>query len=106
MRTPLRDHPLMRRGDISNWPPLWTQGTKGGGTTILRGEVGVLRYIHLAAQQSKKCYLVIEHNGQHYVGALLFDDSAFCSQICTLLQQHLGRSIKEIGDLEVSFTPK
>src|SRR5439155_16670591 len=23
MRTPLRDHPLMRRGPISNWPPLW-----------------------------------------------------------------------------------
>ena len=106
MRTPLRDHPLMRRGDFSNWPPLWTQGTKEGDTTIVRGEVGVLRYVHLAAQQSKKCYLVIEHNGQNYVGALLFDDSAFCSQLCALLQQHLGQSIKEIGDLEVSFTPK
>jgi ABC-type uncharacterized transport system substrate-binding protein len=22
MHTPLRDHPLMRRGDISNWPPV------------------------------------------------------------------------------------
>jgi hypothetical protein len=40
------------------------------------------------------------------VGALLFADSVFCSQVCALLQQHLGRSIKEIGDLEVSFTPK
>jgi hypothetical protein len=73
---------------------------------MLRGEVGVLRYVHLTAQESKKCYLVIEHNGQHYVGALLFDDSDFCSQICALLQQHLGRSVKEIGDLEVTFTPK
>lgn len=103
---PLRDHPLMRRADISNWPRVWTQGTKARGTTILKGEVGVLRYIHLTAQQSQKCYLVIEHNGQHYVGGLLLDDSAFCSQICALLQQNIGRSIKEIGELEVSFTPK
>jgi len=41
-----------------------------------------------------------------YVGTLLFADSVFCAQVCALLQQHLGRSIKEIGDLEVSFTPK
>jgi hypothetical protein len=96
----------MRRADIPIGPPVWTQGTKARGTTILKGEVGVLRYIHLTAQQSQKCYLVIEHNGQHYVGGLLLDDSAFCSQICALLQQNIGRSIKEIGELEVSFTPK
>jgi hypothetical protein len=48
----------------------------------------------------------MEYDGQHYVGSLVFDDSAFCAQICAVLQQHLGRSIKEIGDLEVSFTPK
>jgi hypothetical protein len=29
MRTPLRDHPLMRRGPISNWPPLWMLANVG-----------------------------------------------------------------------------
>jgi hypothetical protein len=106
MGTPLRDHPLMRRGPVSNWPPFWTQWSEGGGMTMLKGEIGVVRYVHLTTQDSKRCHLVIEYNGQHYVGTLLFDDSAFCSQICALLQQQLGRSIKDIGDLEVSFTPK
>jgi hypothetical protein len=37
-----------------------------------------------------------------YVGALVFDDVMFCRQLCELLQNHhLGKSIKEIGDLEV-----
>ena len=43
----------------------------------------------------------LEHDGQYYVGSLLFDDSAICSKICALLQLHLGRSIKDIGDLDV-----
>ena len=102
---PLREHPQMRRGIISNWPPVWTHPTKEG-TKRINGEVGVLRYVHSSDQASKKCYLVTEYDRDHYVGALLFDDSIFCSQVCALLQQHLGRSIKEIGDLEVSFTPK
>jgi hypothetical protein len=52
-----------------------------------------------------KVLLVIEHNAQYYVGTLSFDDSVFCSQICALLQLHLSQSIKQIGDLDVSFTP-
>ncbi len=95
----------MRRGDFSKWPPLWTQWTRGGMKTI-KGEVGVLRYVRSTEQLSEKCFLVIEYEREHYVGALLFDDSVSYSQVCALLQQHLGRSIKEIGDLEVSFTPE
>jgi hypothetical protein len=106
MRTSLRDHPLMRRGGISNWPPLWTQWAEGGGTKTISGEVGVLRYVKRTEQLSKKCFLVIEYEREHYVGTLLFDNSVSCSQICALLQQHLGRSVKDIGDLDVCFTPK
>jgi hypothetical protein len=100
----LREHPLMRRGPISNWPPAWTYPTEES-TKTLHGEIGVLRYVHSTSQRSKKCILVIEHNKEHYVGTLSFDDSAFCSQIYALLQHHLDQSIKEIGDLDVSFTP-
>lgn len=99
---PLREHPLMSRRGISNWPPVWTNSTKEDPQKIY-GEVGVLRYIHLADQASKKCYLVIEYNRERYVGSLSFDDTAFCSQICRLLQQHIGRSVKEIGDSDVSL---
>jgi hypothetical protein len=104
MRTPLREHPLMRRGVVPNWPPVWTQWTKGGGINIVKGEVGVLRYVRSPDHPSKKCFLVIEYDGQHYVGTLLFDDSSFCSQVCKRLQHQLGRAISEVGDLDVSFT--
>jgi hypothetical protein len=46
----------------------------------------------------------MEFEGERYMGALLFDDVAFCWQIYDFLRQHLGQSIKEIGDMDVGFT--
>jgi hypothetical protein len=100
--TRLRDHPLMRHHGAQNWPPVWTQARREGKKT-LQGEVGVLEYVHAMAE-APKCYLVIEHNNEHYVGALLFDDRQFASQVYGLLRNHCGRSIKEIGDLDMSHT--
>jgi hypothetical protein len=37
------------------------------------------------------------------MGSLLFEDAAFCRLIHDFLQQHLGQSIKEIGDVDVSY---
>jgi hypothetical protein len=38
------------------------------------------------------------------MGTLVFDDAMFCRQLCEFLQNyHLGKSIKEIGDLEVDW---
>jgi hypothetical protein len=91
---------MMCRG-APNWPPVWTQWTQGGGTATIKGEVGVLRYVRSTDEPAKKCFLVMEHSGQHYVGTLVFDNTAFCSRIAALLQLHLGRSIKDIGDLEL-----
>jgi hypothetical protein len=100
----LRDHPLMTYGGVPNWPPVWTQ-MRIGGVEIVKGEVGVLIYVH-AAGASNTCYLVIEHKIQNYNGILVFDDGQFCHQIVDLLQRCRGRSVKEIGDLQVSFTPE
>ena len=36
------------------------------------------------------------------MGAMRFDDDAFCQEIYALLQSQLGVSIKEIGDVDVS----
>jgi hypothetical protein len=36
------------------------------------------------------------------MGALLFDDAAFCQQISNYIACHTGRSLKEIGSLDVS----
>jgi hypothetical protein len=97
----LREHPLMRYGRLPNWPPVWTQNTRSGVKKLV-GEMGVLAYIHARHGPSNKCYLVIDHEHERYVGTLLFDDQMFCGQICHLLRRHIGRSIQEIGDLEVS----
>jgi hypothetical protein len=92
----------MRFHGVSNWPPVWTQGRQGG--KVVRDEVGVLMYIHSYESSLNKCYLVIEYRWEHYVGTLLFDDATFCHQITVLLRQHIGRSIEEIGDLDLSHT--
>jgi hypothetical protein len=38
------------------------------------------------------------------MGALVFTDSAFCRQLYEILQQHVGRSIEEIGDVDLAYT--
>jgi hypothetical protein len=90
---------------IGNWPPVWTVPQREGGEK-LKGEIGTLKYVHSATLDisSSKCFLVIEYEGQHYYGALLFDDITFCSQISAILRTQLGHSIKEIGDLDLTHT--
>jgi len=88
---------------VSNWPPIWTQGTEKN-RKIVRDEVGILRYVHDVNPTSNKIYLVIEYKREHYVGTLIFDDLKFCHQITALLKQHIGRPIEEIGDLDLSYT--
>ena len=97
----LREHPLMKYGRLPNWPPVWTQNTRTG-IKRLAGEIGVLAYVHTRRGPSDKCFLVIDHEHERYVGTLLFDDRTFCGQVCELLRGHVGRSIKDIGGLDVS----
>jgi hypothetical protein len=101
----LRDHPLMSCHGASNWPPVWTQASTGRRPPkIVRDEVGILRYVHAYDNPaSDKCYLLIDYEGEHYLGALLFDDATFCHQLTALLRHHIGRPIEEIGDLDVGF---
>jgi hypothetical protein len=99
----LRAHPLMRHRSQPNWPPVWTQVNEGKTKTV-KGEVGVLKYVHANVKLSQKCFLVIEHAHEKYVGSLIFDDKAFCAQVAALLQRNVGRQIKDIGDLDLSAT--
>ena len=38
---------------------------------------------------------------RRYVGAMGFDSEHFCFQIATVLQSHIGLSIKEIGNIDL-----
>jgi hypothetical protein len=102
----LRDCPLMSQRGTCNWPPTWNKtggGSLAGPYETLRGEIGTLEQVLLSKiEPYNRCYLSIEFRRMTYVGALVFDDVMFCRQLCELLQNHhLGKSIKEIGDLEV-----
>jgi hypothetical protein len=97
----LRNHPLMVRYGIPNWPPVWTPANPRDHKPSLRGEIGVLKYV-LGQSSENTCFLMIVHDDEHYIGALLFDDRLFCQQICNLLQGCTGLTITEIGDSDLS----
>jgi hypothetical protein len=102
MTAKLRDHPLMKYRGVPTWPPVWTQ-ERFDGIKKMKDEVGVLIYVH-TAPGSHRCYLIISYENENYAGTLLFDSARFCQEVADLLRQHIGSSIKEIGDLDVSFT--
>jgi hypothetical protein len=83
-----------------NWPPGWTNATRQPAKEA-RGEIGVLRYVHFSNSISHKSFLVIEYNREHFVGTLVFHDPAVHRQVTAVLQQHIGCSIKDIGNLEI-----
>jgi hypothetical protein len=94
----------MQYHSIPNWPPVWTW-TGGLDNNAHEGEIGILRAVSLSnVQPADRCFLYIEHEGSSYIGCLLFDDSAFCSQIANLLQGCCNRLIAEIGSLDLSHT--
>jgi len=100
----LRTHPLMRYRGLASWPPGWTW-IGGEENKRPRGEIGILRSVRRSAvQPPDRCFLYIDHQGSSYVGCLLIDDRAFCSQIVKLLQNCLDRPIAEIASLDVSHT--
>jgi hypothetical protein len=98
----LRDHPLMKYHGVANWPPVWTW--RGGEENKnIRGEVGVVRDVFLSAIEPRtRVFLIVEHEANEYIGCVIFDDSAFCSQIYELLLGYRGQAVAQVGDLDVS----
>ena len=93
-----RDHPLITlRNGVKAWPPQWI--TASGNTTT--GEVGILEYVSVGLLIDTTFFLFIDYQHSRYVGLMSFDDSIFCQKIYDLLKPNVGRSIKEIGDLEL-----
>lgn len=58
----------------------------------------------IVTEPDQRVFLVIKFGDHSYMGTLLFKDAAFCRHIADLLQAHFGKTMKEIGDLELSYT--
>jgi hypothetical protein len=99
----LRDHPQMNYRDQVNWPPVWIHMRR---TPLqkLTGEVGILIDADWYAETPTRLFLRMKLDEEKYLGALLFSDETFCKQLHRILQRHIGRSIEEIGDLDLSHT--
>jgi hypothetical protein len=102
--TLLRDHPLMSYKGNRSWPPSWTW-TGGLEDRNPRGEIGILwQVVPSNTVPADRCFLYMHHEGSSYVGCLLIDDTAFCSEIMKLLQDCCNRPIAEIGSLDLFDT--
>ena len=88
---------------IQHWPPIWAQAAQDGGNKI-DGEVGILKYALTVRRLNNKCFLIIEHENERYSATLSFNDAEFFLHVYHLLKNRVGRPIKEIGDLDLSYT--
>src|SRR5262245_16690480 len=97
----LRDHPLMtRKSGMKSWPPHWIN-TRGDLNDKPRGEIGTVLRVEKHPSNERGLFVWIEYNHYRYVGAMYFDDFAFCHLIRRILESQIGISIKEIGDLDL-----
>jgi hypothetical protein len=100
----LRDHPLMSYRGVPSWPPTWIW-LDGPRKEHPIGELGILKSVLLSkAHQADRCFLLIFYKDSSYLGRLLFDDRAFCSQIVNILRNHCDYPIAEIGSLDLTYT--
>jgi hypothetical protein len=100
-----RDHPLFTYKSSRSWPPDWLY-CGGFDNTHPQGEVGILKNVFVSSvKPSNRCFLIMEHAGAEYIGDLLVSDDAFCTQIYEMLLGHCGKTIQEIGDIDLIVTP-
>jgi hypothetical protein len=93
---------MCHRG-IPNWPPRWTT-TRNDPNDKTEGEIGIFSDVLTHKLFNDKLFLLMEYEGRRYMAAVTFDDPAFCGQLYIFLRSKVGISIREIGDLDVSFT--
>jgi hypothetical protein len=101
----LRNHPMMFHRGRRNWPPAWVWTGTGLDEQPRdehpSGEVGRLHDIQIFKADSR-LVLVMAYQNAPYIGCLRFDDAATSQRIGAILRRQLGRSIKQIGDLDLS----
>jgi len=100
----LRDHPMMTYMGVRSWPPAWLW--RGGcDSTQPEGEVGILKDVMLSTiAPHSTCFLIMEHCGAQYIGALLLSEPTFLREICKVLFQNCGQTIQDIGEIDISYT--
>ena len=96
----LRDHPCMKHRTITTWPPalVWIGGTRDKKP---KGEVGILQDVRRYKASANRCFLVIEHEQELYVGCIHLENRLLCDEIYELLSNEIGQSIASIGVIDI-----
>ena len=99
----LRRHSLMSFGGVPTWPPEWIWASGLRNVFIYpNGEMGILENVRRSIVSPDKClFITMIHHGSIYLGRLNFDDEEFCGQIFELLKANCGRSLTEIGSMDI-----
>ena len=92
----LRDHPLLRR----HWPPTWIAVTIVS-PPAPAGEVAILKNAHSSRIDNRRMFVSIEHDEARYLAILDLEDREFCQRLIELMQQNYGKTIQEIGNIEI-----
>ena len=100
----LRDHPLMMFRGNRSWPPDWLWRS-GYDDTHPQGEVGILKSVTASGiQPYYRCFLLMEHCGAEYKGVLSLSDPAFWREVYRVLIRSSGKTIREIGETDLTNT--
>ena len=87
---------------------MWT-GT--GDNKFPRGEVGLLKEVYISIvdpnqpdsqRPYNRIYLFMEYRDSRYLGCLILDDPAFSRQLGKILSEQCGKTLKEIGEIDLS----
>jgi hypothetical protein len=85
---------------MGHWPPLFFGWIGPAGPLPPVGEAGVLKAVRRTPKPGHLS-LEVEYEGDTWSGGFTLEDLALCARVYELLQQNLGRSLREIGDLEL-----
>jgi hypothetical protein len=95
----IRDMPVLSYRRQPSWPPDWF--SQNGGPK-LRGEIGKLKDAFVDVRAHTRCFLFMDHEGYGYTGTIEVDDPRFCPIFVSFLKRHAGKTLQEIGDLDLS----
>jgi len=105
MKGMLRNHPKMRFGRASSWPPQCS-GASDAYTQFPVGEQGTLKAVEfLPADHTgpDRLSITIEYGGRFFPAILRIDDTGALPRLRDFLRSHVGKELSAIGGLEVDL---
>ena len=85
-----------------HWPPVWRAIDPNRDENPL-GEIGILDDVVMSEFFDTEIFVLMVYQGWRYTGVMAFDSPEFCRQIYSLFKSNIGRSIKNIGALDLSI---